>query len=453
MDEWFEGYVLVMTSVVGTFQVGETVTGGTSNFDGEVTAQTATSVTLKTLFHEWTIGETITGGTSSATGTLDTKNTGSDIVWNSVESTVSLSVPAGISKVIRQSTRPLSYIPKAGQLAVFTGVFDTCDTINLVKVDSTSGSTKKQTIAQADWNKDKFDGSKGSGNPSEENLDCTKRFIFWLDLEWLAGGKIRCGLDYNGFPALAHEVRHNNQAITYDDDTSDNGNRPYFKSASLYPRYEIENDGTNVFMRMGYFGFGPTASDGFYLEGVKTAEATTMKEFCHSVDSEGGNELAGIEFTKGNGAVKRTGITTRTPIFALRAKATLNGITNRKVAKLVKAKFFATGTNTYFELAHLHHPKDITATWTEAADQSGFEYSTDITAVTGRPEHVVDDDQVNSSGGSKGASTASADVERNLHGFIANDILGTTSQMFVIYATPHTGTAAVSASITWKEFD
>ena len=455
MDEWLEGFIIVMTGVTGTFEVDEIVTGGSTGFDGVVTAQTATSVTINTLFHDFGIGETLTGGTSGATGTISTIDTGANIVFNINESTVSLIVPDAISKVIRQPTRPLSYIPKAGQFIAMTGVFADCDEIRLVRKDSTSGSIKTRTIEQVNWSEDRFDGSKGERNRSEFNLDCAKRFIFWMDMEWLAAGKIRGGFDFSGVPIVAHEENHANIAVQYDDATSDNGNRPYFKTASLYPRYEIENDGTNVFMRMGYFGHGAIANDGFYLEGVKTAEATTMKEFCHSIDSDGGYELAGLEFTRGNGGTKRTGLSVKTPIFAIRCKTLLNGITNRRVVKLVKAKYFATGTDTYFTLEHFHHPNAITANWIDNGDQSAVEYSTDITAVTGRPCHVIDDDSVSAAGGSKGGGGGTAEVEDNLHGYIANDILGTTSQMFVIYADPTLGggTAQATGSITWKEFD
>lgn len=455
MDEWLEGFVITLTSVTGTFEVGEIVIGGATGYDGEVTAQTASSVTIKTFFHEWLIGETLTGGTSLATGTIDTINTGSDVTWSGIESTVSLKVPNAISKVIRQPTRPLSYIPKGGQSITMTGVWEDCDSVQFVKLDSTSGSIKPVTINQADWNRDTFDGSRDKNNPSQLNFDCSKRFILFIDLEWLAAGRVRFGFDYDGEIIIAHEENHANRAITYDDDTSDNGNRPYMKTASLYPRYEIENDGVNVFMRTGYFGFSEVASDGIYLQGTKTAEATTMKEFCHSVDSDGGYELAGLEFSRGNGVVKRTGLTTRTPVFAIRCKAELNGVVNRRVIKLIKAKFFATGNDTYFTVEHLHHPNQITATWIDMGDSSGVEYSTDITAITGRHQHIIDDDYVSAAGGSKGGATAGTDVTPNLHGFISNDMLGTTSQVFAIYADPTLGggTGQASVSITWKEFD
>ena len=61
----------------GTFQVGETVTGGTSATTGEVAKWDATTryLYLINMTGNFTVGEILTGGTSTATGTYETKQT------------------------------------------------------------------------------------------------------------------------------------------------------------------------------------------------------------------------------------------------------------------------------------------------------------------------------------------------------------------------------------------
>ena len=64
-------------AVSGTFQVGETVTGGTSATTGEVAKWDATTryLYLINMTGVFTVGEILTGATSLATGTYETKQT------------------------------------------------------------------------------------------------------------------------------------------------------------------------------------------------------------------------------------------------------------------------------------------------------------------------------------------------------------------------------------------
>ena len=64
-------------AVSGTFQVGETVTGGTSSTTGEVAKWDATTryLYLINMTGVFTVGEILTGATSLATGTYETKQT------------------------------------------------------------------------------------------------------------------------------------------------------------------------------------------------------------------------------------------------------------------------------------------------------------------------------------------------------------------------------------------
>ena len=70
-------FELASSPTPGTFQVGETVTGGTSATTGEVAKWDATTryLYIINMTGNFTVGEILTGGTSTATGTYETKQT------------------------------------------------------------------------------------------------------------------------------------------------------------------------------------------------------------------------------------------------------------------------------------------------------------------------------------------------------------------------------------------
>lgn len=64
-------YYLDLSDISGTFQVGETVTGGTSNATAVVVAVMPTRLYVKSVSGTFQQGETVTGGTSNATADVD----------------------------------------------------------------------------------------------------------------------------------------------------------------------------------------------------------------------------------------------------------------------------------------------------------------------------------------------------------------------------------------------
>ena len=75
-------FELASSPTPGTFQVGETVTGGTSAKTGEVAKWDATTryLYLINMTGVFTVGEILTGATSLATGTYETKQTSDEAV-------------------------------------------------------------------------------------------------------------------------------------------------------------------------------------------------------------------------------------------------------------------------------------------------------------------------------------------------------------------------------------
>jgi len=144
------------------------------------------------------------------------------------------------------------------KMEFFLEVDDT--TAYLVLRSYSTGSVQENRIAQTDWNIDRFDGTQFSSIQKKydvrsdgiDAIDFTKSQIFWLDIEWLGVGDVRCGFVDGGALKTAH-IFHN-QNIS--DDT-------YMTTACLPLRYEITNK-------------------------TNTASSSTLKQICSTVVSEGG---------------------------------------------------------------------------------------------------------------------------------------------------------------------
>lgn len=208
-------------------------------------------------------------------GLFDTATTGTASAVHAVAtSTVSLNVDtASGDEVIRESKRVFPYQPGKGLLILNTFVMDEAKTglrqrvgyfgaqngifleqdettINLVKRSYITGSVVDTKVSKSSWNGDKLDGNGESGI----TLDLTKSQIFWIDIEWLGVGSVRCGFIIDGQYIVCHTFHHANSIDSV-----------YMTTGTLPIRYEITN----------------TAS---------TASASVLKQICSTVVSEGGYE-------------------------------------------------------------------------------------------------------------------------------------------------------------------
>jgi hypothetical protein len=123
-----------------------------------------------------------------------------------------------------------------------------------------SGAVVETTIRQKDWNFDKFDGTGYSGRV----LDLTKANIFWMDIEWLGVGAVRCGFAVNGEPCVAHTF--------YNDNVNDGA---YMTTAVLPLRCSLSNS---------------------------TATAPFIKQICNTVISEGGHNPESMTYCQASSA-------------------------------------------------------------------------------------------------------------------------------------------------------
>lgn len=158
---------------------------------------------------------------------------------------------------------------RVGYFTSGNGVYFEADGSSLYIVirSSTTGVVVEDRIPQSSWNGDRLNGLGGASNPSGITLNPALVQIFWNDIEWLGVGNVRAGFIINGTFILCHTFQHANQA----------GNvTVYMTTASLNPRYEITNTGA-------------------------TSGATTLKQICSTVISEGGFSPVSTQNYVGNG--------------------------------------------------------------------------------------------------------------------------------------------------------
>jgi hypothetical protein len=443
-NQWHEvmsGVILEHGAVTsGPFQVGEEIRGTlpASIFPiGTIIEVNSGNIVIECDHNDFQVGDTITGQTSGATADLTSTNTGSDIQHDYNEASVVVKVGTRATDyAVRQTVLPAAYVSGKGQNPSLTfklptqkagvvcelGVLTDQDGMGLEVTETDIVLIFRATdrgvdlrITRDQW-ADPLDGS----GPSGETLDLTKSTFFRMPYLWQGVG-----------PAQFYFLINNEEINFYTHVTANKATSTYIRNPSLPIRYKIYN--TSV-----------------------TASPTQLEEYCNTISSEGGYQLPGLEFTSPIGwADTRTVGTTRTPVLAIRLKNEFpSGKKNQRIARFLDIGGFFRTNDTLFELAHIHDAVDITATWDDVGGGSAMEYSTDITAITGRPEHRVDSDAREAGGGTaKGSSAILTSEFINLHSLIAQSFNSDNSQLFVIYATARTGTADVLSHITWIEFE
>jgi hypothetical protein len=205
--------------------------------------------------------------------------TGGTATYDANEGLINLGVTAASgSEVVRETTKVFSYQPGKSLLVLSTFVMNSAktglrqrigyygaangyylelndSTVSFVERSSVSGALVNTPVAQASWNVDPMNGS----GPSGITLDLTKAQILFMDLEWLGVGTVRIGFVIDGNFYVCHKFHHANLIAT-----------TYITTASLPLKYEITN----------------TAA---------TSGASTLKQICSTVMSEGGYQLNGLQ--------------------------------------------------------------------------------------------------------------------------------------------------------------
>jgi len=357
---------------------------------------------------------------------------GGTAVFSANEGLVNLNVDTTSgSQVLRETAKVFSYQPGKSLLVMNTfvmapgqtnlrqriGYFGTDNglyiqlnnnTLSLVERSLVTGVVTESVVDQSAWNVDKMNGT----GASRVTLDVTKAQIFFMDIEWLGEGTVRLGFVIDGQFIVAHKFNHANLITS-----------TYITTASLPLRYEITNTGV-------------------------TASASTLKQVCSTVLSEGGYEL--------RGAQQAVGI----PITAPRTFAAAGTFYPMVGLKLTSAKLDAVVIITAISILGIGNGKNYAwrvvqsatitgGSWISAGADSAVEYNLTGTSSTGG--RVLAQGYVNSSNqGSPSINILkealfSTQLERNT-------FTGTANELVVEMAIDAIGgTLGMYASIDWEE--
>ncbi len=359
-------------------------------------------------------------------------STGGAAVFNADQGLVDLNVTAASgSQVIRETNKVFAYQPGKSLLVLNTFVMSPAkvgltqrigyygddngfyleqedNSVAFIERSVVSGSLVETPVLQTNWNGDKLDGTGASGL----TLDLTKAQILWMDLEWLGVGSVRVGFVINGQFIVCHTFNHANIIAS-----------TYITTASLPLRYEIFNT-------------------------AETSGASTLKQICSSVISEGGYELRGIQQSAGTSiTTPRTFAVAGTyyPILSMRLKSTrLDAIV---IATAVSLLGLGNGKNYQWRVV----ANGITTggLWVDAGASSAVEYNLTGTSATGG--RILASGFVNSS--NQGSPSINILKEALFANQLDRDGLTGTPYEIIIEAAVATtsGGEGMYASIDWEE--
>lgn len=330
-------------------------------------------------------------------------------------------------QVIRETNRVFAYQPGKSLLVLNTftmappqaglrqrvgyfgkrnGIYFEQDGFNyyFVRRSSVTGSIVDTRVSQNDWTVDKLDGS----GPSGVVADFTKSHIFWIDVEWLGVGSVRCGFVINGQFIISHIFHHANEITG-----------TYITTASLPCRYEITNTSA-------------------------TSTASTLKQVCSNVVSEGGYNPHNITRSVSNDLAGKNLAAPDTPMVSIRLRK------SRTDAIVIPASVDMYGLQaTGYKYKIIKQVASLTgASWTLLDSGSSVEYDVSATELTGG--------EVIKEGVFRGQNTVPYVVLGELFNSsvaLTREIIDSDSagNIFTIAVTPTTNNDDAVVSLTWQE--
>lgn len=365
---------------------------------------------------------------------------GGGVVYESSSSSYLLNVgTASGDSVLRETVRVFPYQPGKSLLVYQSfcmatpkanlrqrvGYFDTDNgiffetngtTFNMVIRSSSSGVVVEDRIAQANWNTNSMSNSIGV-NPSGITLNPALDQIWFCDIEWLGVGTVRVGFIVDGQYITCHTFNHANTASTL---TADN-TTTYMTTATLPLRLEITNTNT-------------------------TASASTMRQICASIISEGGFQLSGSGNPRAAAHVLGSPITLPNdlsfkPVMAIRLKPTmLNAVVIPTNYTLVPVQ------QSIFHYRIYKYAVTSGGSWVDSAVDSAVQYNLSPTALVSGT--IVEQSFINSTNQS---SSAPAQEGFNFTYQLERDAFTGTPYEYVITMATTGNSQTVYSSIEWQE--
>jgi hypothetical protein len=360
--------------------------------------------------------------------------TGGAATFNANEGLVELTVTAASgSTVYRETTKVFAYLPGKSLLVMTTFVMSPAKTnlrqrlgyfgdsngmylelngtgsssLSFVERSSVSGSVVNTKVSQTNWNYDKMDGT----GPSGMTLDITKSQIMWMDIEWLGLGTVRMGFVIDGKFILCHQFHHANIITT-----------TYITTASLPLRYELENTGA-------------------------TASASTLKQICSTVISEGGYELRGLQQAINipiTAARSTSTAGTYYPIASIRLKSSPNNLD--AIIILTALSILGTGNGVNYNWRVIASGTTTAGTWVSAGTNSSVEYNITGTGFSGG--RILASGYTSSSNQS---STTINILKEALFNFQLERNTFTSTSSELTLAVTSDGGGSIFASLDWEE--
>jgi hypothetical protein len=360
-------------------------------------------------------------------------STGGTAVFNADQGLINLNVTAASgSSVLRETIKVFAYQPGKSLLVLNTFVMNAPKAgltqrvgyygddngfyleqansdVAFVERSVVTGSVVNTPVPQSDWNGDKLDGTGESGL----TLDLTKAQIYWMDLEWLGVGSVRMGFVIDGVFILCHTFNHANIITS-----------TYITTASLPLRYELFNE-------------------------TGTTGASTLKQICSTVISEGGYELRGKQQSIGTPILTPMTFAvagTYYPVVGIRLKTTrLDAIV---IATAISLIGLGNGKNYAWRVVN-GNVQISGGSWVPASAESSVEYN--ITGTSASGGRVLASGYVNSS--NQGSPSINILKEALFSNQLErNGLTGVPYELVVEMAIDATGgTLGAYASIDWEE--
>ena len=367
---------------------------------------------------------------------INRTNSGGTLTNNINRSSVILSATTSGSYAIHQSKMYHHYMPGKGQLILssfvfgaatsgstkrtgyfddYNGIFleqDATGSLQLVIRSATSGtgSVQETRVKQENWNVNTLQSG-------EFVLDVTKTQLFYIDFQWLAVGRVRCGFVHAGITIITHVFDHSNVR-----------NVAYMQNPSLPIRCEIINS---------------------------VAASSSMEQICTTVMSEGGYMEAGKAYSVANDTFRSLTSGSTLPVLAIRLKNTVNGLPNRAFVRIQQTSVFTDQQTVRYVLTKLPSGSMLTTAsgWTSIDSNSMIEYNTSATAYTDGKILLTGFVGANSLNPAQAQPLVQSQLGvSNKENFIAQNYDSTDSEIYVLgVKNMTTSTTNIGGTMLWSE--
>jgi hypothetical protein len=369
-------------------------------------------------------------------GFINKLNGDGDVISNVNRSSVTLSATTSGSYAIHQTKMYHHYMPGKSQMTLSSFVFGTAvsgstkrtgyfDDYNgiFLEQDATgslqfvirsatngTGSITEERVKQSEWNVNTLESG-------EFTLDITKTQLFYVDFQWLAVGRVRCGFVHKGVTVICHVFDHTNLLDV-----------AYMQNPNLPIRCEVSNSIT---------------------------AASSMEQICSTVVSEGGYSEAGKAFSTSNETFRSLSSGSTLPVLAIRLKNTVNGLPNRSFVRLQDASVFTDQQTVRYTLRKLPSGSALTtgSAWVSVDPYSTVEYNVSGTGVTGGQILLTGYVGANSLNPKQANPLVQSQAGvSNKQNFIAQNYDSSNSEIYVLVAKNMTANATnIGGTMLWSE--